>query len=53
MRIGFQTILFGNYIYDLDTTLETIAQAGFEGVKFFSNHKIFNAAFLRPINLSL
>ncbi len=38
MRIGFETILGGNYIYDLDATLATIAQAGFQGVEFFQQH---------------
>lgn len=57
MHIGFQTILFGNYIYDLDATLARIAQAGFEGVEFFQqpqniHRRIPDTTQFEPVNIA-
>ena len=34
MRFGFETVLWGRRIDDLDYTLEVIARCGYEGVEF-------------------
>ncbi len=38
-KVGFQTIIYGRRITDLDSVLTTIKAAGFSGVEFFQHHK--------------
>lgn len=39
MKLGFQTIVFGRIIEDLDYLLASIADQGFTGVEFFQHHE--------------
>ena len=34
MRVGLETILFGHRIDDLETTLDVVVAAGYQGVEF-------------------
>src|SRR5262245_11433755 len=50
MRLGFQTIIWGPRIEDLDGALEIIAAAGFEGVEFAQRTDMLGLGLNHPID---
>jgi signal transduction histidine kinase/sugar phosphate isomerase/epimerase len=49
MNLGFQTIIFGRRLDDLDRVLLTIRAAGFEGVEFFQHHESILGSDRQPV----